>query len=60
MSHPLAALFSPRSIAFVGATERSVWTRAAFANLSTLGYDGKLFLVNRKGGEVLGHPAVST
>ncbi|WP_116807374.1 acetate--CoA ligase family protein [Steroidobacter cummioxidans] len=60
MSHPLAALFSPRSIAFVGATERSVWTRAAFANLATLGYDGKLFLVNRKGGEVLGHPAVST
>ncbi|GFE90590.1 acetate--CoA ligase family protein [Steroidobacter agaridevorans] len=60
MSHPLAALFSPRSIAFVGATERSVWTRAAFANLRTLGYDGKIFLVNRKGGEVLGHPAVST
>ncbi|MFC4315012.1 acetate--CoA ligase family protein [Steroidobacter flavus] len=60
MSHPLAALFSPRSIAFVGATERSVWTRAALANLRTLGYDGKLFLVNRKGGEVLGHPAVST
>lgn len=60
MSHPLAALFSPRSIAFVGATERSVWTRAAFTNLRTLGYDGKIFLVNRKGGEVLGHPAVST
>jgi acyl-CoA synthetase (NDP forming) len=60
MSHPLAALFSPRSIAFVGATERSVWTRAAFANLRTLGYDGKIFLVNRKGGQVLGHPAVST
>lgn len=60
MSHPLAALFSPRSIALVGATERSVWTRAAFANLRTLGYDGKIFLVNRKGGEVLGHPAVSS
>ncbi|HEY5756930.1 MAG TPA: acetate--CoA ligase family protein [Steroidobacter sp.] len=60
MSHPLAALFSPRSIAFVGATERSVWTRAALANLRTLGYDGKIFLVNRKGGEVLGYPAVST
>lgn len=60
MSHPLAALFSPRSIAFVGATERSIWTRAALANLRTLGYDGKIFLVNRKGGEVLGHPAVST
>jgi acyl-CoA synthetase (NDP forming) len=52
-------LFSPRSIAFVGATERSVWTRAALANLRTLGYEGKIFLVNRKGGEVLGHPAVS-
>lgn len=60
MSHPLAALFSPRSIAFVGATERSVWTRAALANLRTLGYDGKIFLVNRKGGEVLGYPAVTS
>ena len=60
MSHPLAALFSPRSIALVGATERSVWTRAAFANLRTLGYEGKVFLVNRKGGEVLGQPAVGT
>jgi acyl-CoA synthetase (NDP forming) len=60
MSHPLAALFSPRSIAFVGATERSVWTRAALANLRTLGYDGRIFLVNRKGGEVLGYPAVTT
>lgn len=60
MSHPLTALFSPRSIAFVGATERSVWTRAALANLRTLGYDGKVFLVNRKGGEVLGYPALSS
>lgn len=60
MSHPLAALFSPRSIAFVGATEPSVWTRAALANLRTLGYDGKIFLVNRKGGEVLGYSAVIT
>ena len=60
MSHPLTALFSPRSIAFVGATERSVWTRAALANLRTLGFEGKVFLVNRKGGEVLGYPALSS
>ncbi|MBB6095401.1 acyl-CoA synthetase (NDP forming) [Povalibacter uvarum] len=60
MPHPLDSFFRPRSIAFIGATERSVWTRAALANLRTLGYEGKLHLVNRKGGEVLGQPAATS
>lgn len=58
--HRLESFFRPRSIAFIGATERSVWTRAAFANLRTLGYEGQLHLVNRKGGEVLGRNAATS
>lgn len=60
MSHPLHAFFNPRSIAFVGATERSIWTRAARVNVKVLGYDGKVHYVNRRGGEVLGKPAATS
>lgn len=57
MSHPLQDFFNPRSLAFIGATERSIWTRAARANVKALGYAGKMHYVNRRGGEVLGKPA---
>lgn len=60
MPHPLESFLRPRSLAFVGATERSVWTRSAFANLQTLGFDGKVHLVNRRGGEILGQTAATT
>lgn len=57
MTHALDRFFRPRSIAFVGATERSIWTRAARVNVKAMGYEGKLHYVNRRGGEVLGKPA---
>lgn len=57
MPHPLDSFFKPRSLAFVGATERSIWTRAARVNVKALGYSGKVHYVNRRGGEVLGKPA---
>lgn len=57
MSHPLDSFFKPRSIAFIGATERSIWTRAARVNVKVLNYEGRLHYVNRRGGEVLGKPA---
>lgn len=60
MSHPLHRFFNPRSLAFVGATERSIWTRAARVNVKALGYDGKVHYVNRRGGEVLGKPAATS
>lgn len=54
----LKALFAPRSIALVGATERpgSVGSHLT-ANLLAGGFDGPLHLVNRTGGIVHGHAA---
>lgn len=39
-------LLTPRSIALVGATENSFWSRAIIQNLTTLGYAGDLHLVH--------------
>lgn len=60
MSHRLTAFFRPQSMVFVGATERSVWTRSALANLKTLAYPGRLHLVNRKGDTVMGQAAATS
>jgi acyl-CoA synthetase (NDP forming) len=51
------ALFEPRSVALVGASEKSSWTTNIVANLTEFGYDGKLFVVKPRGGTVLGHQA---
>ncbi len=51
-----AALLRPRSVAIIGASERSRWSQMAFANLAE-GFAGALHLVNRRGGTVHGRPA---
>src|SRR5687768_5553819 len=53
----LTALLSPRSVALVGASDRSGWSAESFANFQRLGFTGSLHLVNRKGGEVHGRRA---
>jgi acyl-CoA synthetase (NDP forming) len=57
---PLEALFNPRSIALVGATERSVWSIAAVDNLRRFGYSGKVHMINPKGGTIFGSEAAPT
>lgn len=57
MSRSLGALLRPRSIALIGATERSIWSNAAHRNLTSFGYSGKVYLVNRNAGSVYGQPA---
>jgi len=54
--HPLDFLFHPRSIALVGITTSNPthWTRAFLEALIEFQYDGALYLVNPKGGELLG------
>ena len=42
-SSSLHCFLHPKAIAFVGATERSVWSNAALASLRTLGYAGQLY-----------------
>src|SRR3546814_4651827 len=57
---PLDPLFNPRSIALVGATERSVWSIAAVDNLKRFGYAGKIHMINPKGGVIFGQQAAPT
>lgn len=54
----LRAFFQPRSIALVGATDRSRWSINTFQNLKTFGYRGPIFCVNPNYEIVHGEPAV--
>lgn len=50
----------PRSIAIIGASNRSRWSNTVFTNLVDGGYSGQIHLVNPKGGVVHGVPALSS
>jgi acetate---CoA ligase (ADP-forming) len=56
----LRSFLSPRSVAIVGASDRSGWSAGAFVNFEKLGFDGALHLVNRNGGVVHGRGAVTS
>jgi acyl-CoA synthetase (NDP forming) len=56
----LERLFRARSVALVGATDRSIWSTAAFANFARLGFTGRVHAVNRKGGTVHGLAAATS
>ncbi|MBL8385290.1 MAG: acetate--CoA ligase family protein [Burkholderiales bacterium] len=58
-SGAIGALLNPRSIAIVGASDRSRWSQALVANLTRGGYTGALHLVNRRGGIVHGRAAAT-
>ena len=45
----LASLLHPRSVVLVGATDRSGFSRAAYANLAAAGLSERVHLVNRRG-----------
>src|ERR1700761_2488766 len=45
----LKALLAPRSVAIIGATEKSRWSNVTFGNLTTLDFTGDVHLVNRRG-----------
>ncbi|MET7463101.1 acetate--CoA ligase family protein [Nonomuraea sp. NPDC005501] len=53
----VAQLFNPRSIALVGATDKSGWSISTLLNLRTHGFTGEVYLVNPRGGVVHGEPA---
>lgn len=57
LNSELKNLFEPKSVAVIGAsTTEGKLGYAVFKNLATLGYSGKLFPINPKGGELLGYP----
>jgi acetate---CoA ligase (ADP-forming) len=56
----LTAMLRPRSIALVGATDRSRWSQNTFDNLINRKYPGKVYLVSRRGGTVHGRSAATS
>jgi acyl-CoA synthetase (NDP forming) len=50
----VAQLFNPRSIALIGATDKSRWSWSIFGNLKQHGFAGPVYLVNPRGGPVHG------
>ena len=56
----LTEFFAPRSIAMVGASETSGWSRFIVAASSAIGYQGPLLPVHPRHKEVFGRPAVPT
>ncbi|MFP4476959.1 MAG: acetate--CoA ligase family protein [Desulfatibacillaceae bacterium] len=57
----IGALFYPRSIAFVGASARfGKWGHLLFTNVAANGYEGDMYLVNAKGGEIAGRTAYTS
>ena len=56
----LTAMLRPRSIALVGATDRSRWSQNTFDNLINRKYPGDVHLVSRRGGTVHGRTAATS
>lgn len=60
MKRDLTAMLRPRSIALVGATDRSRWSQNTFDNLISRKYPGEVRLVSRRGGIVHGRQAATS
>jgi acyl-CoA synthetase (NDP forming) len=60
MKRDLTAMLRPRSIALVGATDRSRWSQNTFDNLINRKYPGEVHLVSRRGGVVHGRNAATS
>jgi acyl-CoA synthetase (NDP forming) len=54
----LTTLFRPRSVALVGASDKSVFSMIAHANLVQFGLGDRTYLVNRRGAVTHGQPSV--
>jgi acyl-CoA synthetase (NDP forming) len=54
--HPLAAFFAPRAVAMIGATDKSFWSQEIFRNFEVCGFEGKIYMVNKRGAPAHGHP----
>jgi acyl-CoA synthetase (NDP forming) len=56
----LTSLFRPRSVALVGASDKSVFSMIAYSNLVQFGFGDRTHLVNRRGAVTHGQPTVQT
>lgn len=55
----LGSLFRPRSVALVGASNKSSFSQTAYRNLVDFGFADRTFLVNRRGAQTHGRPTVT-
>lgn len=56
----LTRLFYPQSIALVGASERSPWSQMLHANFQRLGYEGRVYSVNKNAASAHGYPGYTS
>src|SRR6185295_6093882 len=56
----LTSLFSPRSVAIIGPSEKNPWAGLVLGGLGAMEFGGPVHLVNRRGGDVLGRRTVPT
>jgi len=56
----LTTLFRPRSVALVGASDKSVFSMIAYSNLVRFGFADRTYLVNRRGADTHGRPTVTS
>jgi acetate---CoA ligase (ADP-forming) len=56
----LTSLFRPRSVALVGASDKSTYSMLAYRNLVEFGFGANTYLVNRRGAETHGQPTVTS
>ncbi len=59
-SRRLASLLHPRSVVLVGATDRSGFSCMVYRNLVELGFEGRIHLVNPRGGQAHGRDTVTS
>lgn len=60
MSAALDTFFRPRSVAMVGATDKSAWSQLIHANFGAMGYTGDVWLVNKRGTPAHGRQAAAS
>src|SRR5215471_13715283 len=56
----LTRLFRPRSVALVGASDKSVFSQIAYHNLVEFGFADHTYLVSRRGTQTHGQPTVTS
>ncbi|MGO2004939.1 acetate--CoA ligase family protein [Arthrobacter rhombi] len=56
----LHELLQPRSVVIVGANSKSAWSQFTYTNLISGGFDGELYLVNRRGEECHGQSSYTS
>src|SRR3954469_20244651 len=56
----LSSLFRPRSVALVGAANKSMFSNTVYRNLVEFGFDEHTYLVNRRGAETHGRATVAS